>query len=590
MRAPASVLHDLDIVAPGVRVDPGTAAGTAVGTAADRLATLGARIAATGTASPDTLVLAARGAGFAADVVVGRADRTEGEIQAESGIVAVHGRAEGELRPLGVDHVGVLTGVATSQAVLALTLAHLRGGAAPRAELSPDRIALLAMGQYLAAATATEDPERGGPPAECRPPFVSADGAAFEIEAFDAEAWQAFWAALGAPTRSVARSWRPFLLRYERATLALPRELQDAVGTQSFAAVAAAGERCRVSVCRVRTAAERMADPGFGAAPWLLGTGPRARPRPRPVTGPLPLAGVHVVESTRRVQGPMASRVLAMLGATVTRIEPPGGDPLRGMPPAAGDVSAKYRVLNDGKRTVEIDLKSRSGRAEVLDLVRGADAFLHNWAPGRAAALGLDVTDLHAAEPGLVCASATGWGDALGSAPPAGTDFTVQAHSGIAAALSHAGRPARPTLLITVDVLGGFVAAEGMLAALIARQRGGRGGTVTTSLLAATDPLLVRRSSPDEQVFAAEDGPLVVDVGRTAAALGLCGPDDDLRAVVADELRRRPREELVAGLRAAGVPAAVVTTDLATVPARRPELFDDVGCAVVRSPWSFDRL
>jgi len=107
--------------------------------------------------------------------------------------------------------------------------------------------------------------------------------------------------------------------------------------------------------------------------------------------GELSLSGIVVLESCRRVQGPLAGHLLRMLGATVVRIEPPGGDPLRWVPPMAGDTSARFLALNRGKPAVEIDL--RTGRDEVLDLAAAADVFVHNWAPGKAARWGLEAGD-----------------------------------------------------------------------------------------------------------------------------------------------------------------------------------------------------
>ncbi|MFD0488985.1 CoA transferase [Saccharopolyspora spinosporotrichia] len=176
--------------------------------------------------------------------------------------------------------------------------------------------------------------------------------------------------------------------------------------------------------------------------------------------GELPLAGMRIVESSRRVQGPMATRLLSLLGAEIIRIEPPGGDPLRGIPPMAGDVSARFVALNHAKRIVEIDIKDPAGQRSVLELVRDADVFLHNWAPGKAAQFGLDAEHMHEVNPRLVYAYASGWGSALGERPPLGTDFMVQAHAGVADAVTPDGEDRHPSLMTLLDVLGGFVAAE----------------------------------------------------------------------------------------------------------------------------------
>ncbi|MGH3997007.1 MAG: CoA transferase, partial [Pseudonocardiaceae bacterium] len=141
------------------------------------------------------------------------------------------------------------------------------------------------------------------------------------------------------------------------------------------------------------------------------------------------------------------------------------------------------------KDVVEIDLKSAAGRRAVQELVAGADVFVHNWAPGKAAQLELDAEHLAAVRPGLVYAYASGWGDAFGagssSGPPLGTDFMVQAYSGLAAMVRPSDEPPAPSLMTLTDVLGGLICAQGVLAGLLARIRGGSGQRVDSSLLSA---------------------------------------------------------------------------------------------------------
>ncbi|WP_447008223.1 CoA transferase [Saccharothrix isguenensis] len=199
--------------------------------------------------------------------------------------------------------------------------------------------------------------------------------------------------------------------------------------------------------------------------------------------GRLPLSGLVVVESCRRVQGPLAGHLLWQLGASVVRVEPPGGDPLRGVPPMSGDVSARFHALNRGKRVVEADLGTVAGRRRLLELASGADVFLHNWAPGKATAWGLTAREVARARPGIVYAHASGWGDALGPRPPLGTDFVVQAHAGVP-----------PSLMTIVDVFGGVVCARGVVEAVGRRIRSGVGQSVASSLLSAASRLNARAS------------------------------------------------------------------------------------------------
>jgi hypothetical protein len=333
----------------------------------------------------------------------------------------------------------------------------------------------------------------------------------FEIEVLQAEGWRRFWSALGADESAIRRGWRPFEQRYATATCPLPGELQQAAGGRRFADLADQAGRADVSIVRVnaRTAGK---DASASPMPWRITGLPGAGVRPgacalpgageRPGAGmpngdrgrtcgaPLPLDGLAVVESGRRIQGPLAGHLLAMLGARVIRVEPPGGDPMRGMPPMDGECSARFRALNRGKEIAEIDLKSRAGRNDVRDLAAAADVFLHNWAPGAAARLGLDARHLAQANRRLVYAWASGWGDELGPQPPLGTDFMVQAHSGLAAVLRGAGEPPAPSLMTLTDVLGGLVCAQGVLVALLARLATGQGQRVDSSLLTAATMLL----------------------------------------------------------------------------------------------------
>ena len=255
----------------------------------------------------------------------------------------------------------------------------------------------------------------------------------------------------------------------------------------------------------------------FGA-PWRFTPTAPAEPLAAMPAGGLPLHGLRVVEAGRRIQGPLAGHVLRLLGAEVVRVEPAGGDPLRGMPPMVGDCSARFLALNRGKRIVEVDLRSAAGRATVRDLVDTADVFLHNWAPGKAAELGLDSGDFVARNPRLVYAYASGWGDARGPDAPPGTDFIAQAYAGLGEQLRPTGQPPAGSLMTLLDVLGGLVCAEGVLAALVARQRQRRGQRVETSLLSAAGvlqgPLPVQR-------------PTWGSVGRSRARLRR--PPDDHR-------------------------------------------------------------
>lgn len=389
--------------------------------------------------------------------------RGEPDVQAACGLMHVHGRRLGRPAALGLDYARAVAVELSAIGALAVELGRTRGVPLAGHTTSVAQAALLAVSQYLAAATADE-PDEWQPSAG--PPFRSSDGVVFEVEALDPVPWQGFWAELGVPARAVERGWRPFLHRFATATCALPPEFAASAARFPLAVLETTARRVGMTlVVRSDRALDNL--PAYRISP-------RGNARPEvPSAGELPLSGIVVLESCRRVQGPLAGHLLGMLGATVVRIEPPGGDPLRWVPPMAGDTSARFLALNRGKAVVEIDL--RTGRDEVLDLAASADVFVHNWAPGKAARWGLRAEDFPA---GLVYAHASGWGDELGPEPPLGTDFVVQAHAGVPA-----------SLMTVVDVFGGVVAAHAVVDALLRRERTRRGQTVASSLLSAASHL-----------------------------------------------------------------------------------------------------
>jgi hypothetical protein len=311
----------------------------------------------------------------------------------------------------------------------------------------------------------------------------------FEIEALDPGLWLAFWSDLGVARPVVGRSWPPFQLRFSTGSCALPVELDEATRQLSYPQLTDAAASAGVSIVPVR--AHRPG--GRPLPPWRI----EAASEPGPPLPPAradggPLAGLVVVEMTRRLQGPLAGHLLALLGAEVIRVEPLGGDPLRGVPPMVGEVSARFHALNRNKRVLEADPRSPAGHRAIRELIAGADVFLHNLAPGKEAAFGLEPERLLAEQPGLVHAWASGWGlgTVNGDVLPVGTDYLVQAQSGLAALVTPPGRPVAPALLTITDIFGGLVSATGVLAALAARARSGCGQRVESSLWSAAVTLL----------------------------------------------------------------------------------------------------
>ncbi|RSS78947.1 CoA transferase [Streptomyces sp. WAC06614] len=511
----------------------------------------------------------------------------EATVQAATGVMAVHGRRDGGPRGLAVDYAATATAVLTVHGLLAALIGSARGIQPRHVTTGADRAGLLAVSQYLAAAGADEgeaaDLAPGGPP------FTSAEGTLFELETLDPGAWAAFWKALEAPADAMRAGWRPFQFRYATACAPFPVALHTVTRAHSMTRIRQAAALSGAEVCVLRTLAERAAEHD-GAAPWALRLmEPGAKTGEAAPSSERPLAGLTVLEAGRRIQAPLAAHLLGLLGAEVIRIEPPGGDPLRGMPPACSGISARWLALNRGKKAVEIDIKAEADRRRLRDMAAGADVFLHNWAPGKAAELGLDAEDLAAVNPGLVYAYTSGWADRLPDAPM-GTDFMVQARTGVGEAVRPEGEPAAPSLLTLLDVLGGLTGAEAVLAGLLLRERTGHGVRVDSSLLGAADTLTapaLRRAARGENPRqpAGFRHPLPTADGWVAPA------DACAMAAASYDLRELATPDALNLLRDHGLHASAVTTDLADLhhDARFAGAItrDAHGAPAVPDPWSF---
>lgn len=548
-------------------------------------------------------------------------DRPGGEaaVQAMSGLMHVHGRDANIPRRLGLEVASVTAGVLTTQAVLAEAVARTRGHSHAEVTTSVLEAALLLSSHYIAAATCRDLGDWRPPPPEPDPgpPFRSADGAGFEIETLDPEAWVRFWRGLGAEGVDMSSAWTHFRSRYFRARCTLPAGLHEVTRRHPLAAIQAAAVACRVSLARVREYPEVLADRELvcerARVETLTGGAAPARGPAMVARASLPLEGIEVVEATSRIQGPLAGLLLQMLGAHVVRVEPPGGDPIRLVPPYAGDDGYFFAAFNRGKHAVELDLGSPAGRRELGDLVAQADVFIHNWGPGRADHWELGPAQLAARSPRLTYVEASGWGDPERNRRLVGTEFLVQAHAGMGAGLMPEGSPPAPSRVLLVDCLGALVACEGALAGLWRAATSGRGQRVDASLLAGAMSLQThvldglrgqeraRRLGrpvwgPLQQPLETGGGHVAVDVEGAAgaasvrhvvgAATGSDTRDDEAAAARFRDLDARDWEELLTG---AGVPCAVVCSDLADLPRdpRLDMLFDRLpgGCRAATRPW-----
>lgn len=194
--------------------------------------------------------------------------------------------------------------------------------------------------------------------------------------------------------------------------------------------------------------------------------------------------GIRVIEFANYVSGPYAGMILSDFGAEVIKIEVPGkGDPFRGW--GRVEYSPTFGSVNRNKKSITLDLKSDEGRAHALALIKTADVLIENYRTGTMERLGLGYEILKQVNPGLIYCAITGFGSDGPYAARPGYDTVGQAMSGLLSLLTDLDEP-RPMGISLSDHLSGMVACNGIMAALYARTRTGKGQRVDTSLLEAT--------------------------------------------------------------------------------------------------------
>src|SRR5438876_4265288 len=197
------------------------------------------------------------------------------------------------------------------------------------------------------------------------------------------------------------------------------------------------------------------------------------------------LDGIRVLDVTQVMAGPFCAMLLADLGADVVKVEPPAGDSTRQMPGAAGSDSPSFNAVNRGKRGIVLNLKTAGGREVFTRLARATDILIENYRPGVMAALGLGYDTLSAVNPRLIYASISGYGQTGPARGKGGFDLVAQGVSGIMSVTGEpGGAPVKAGVPLT-DLGAGLFALVGILAALEARHRTGRGQYIDTSLVEA---------------------------------------------------------------------------------------------------------
>ena len=184
------------------------------------------------------------------------------------------------------------------------------------------------------------------------------------------------------------------------------------------------------------------------------------------------------------LSGPYAGMMLSDLGADVVKVEPPGGDPMRQLPPwSYAGMSSYFLSINRGKRSIVIDLDTEPGRELIHQLAEQADVVLYNYRPGVPEKLGVDFDTLRAINPRIIVCSLTGFGEDGPWANRPSYDLVIQALSGAMSLTGEVGRPPVRMGIPVGDLAGGANCVTAICAALYKRERTGEGCVVATSLL-----------------------------------------------------------------------------------------------------------
>lgn len=197
-----------------------------------------------------------------------------------------------------------------------------------------------------------------------------------------------------------------------------------------------------------------------------------------------PLEGIIVLDLTHVLAGPFCSTILGDLGARVIKIERPVlGDDTREFPPFKDGESAYFAALNAGKQSIALDLKAAEDRAIFERLLDRADVVLENYRPGVMERLGYGFADLQKSHPRVIYGAVSGFGHTGPEAGKPAYDMVVQARGGVMSITGPEGGPPVRVGASVGDIVAGMYLAQGILAALVQRDRTGVGAKVDIAML-----------------------------------------------------------------------------------------------------------
>ena len=355
-----------------------------------------------------------------------------------------------------------------------------------------------------------------------------------------------------------------------------------------------------------------------------------------------PLEGIKVLDLSRVLAGPWCTQLLADLGAEVTKIERPGaGDDTRHWgPPWHGEgdkrVAAYFLSCNRGKKSAAIDFGRPEGAALVRKLAKQADVIVENFKVGGLEKFGLDARSLRAANPRLVYASITGFGQDGPYADRAGYDYIIQGMGGLMSITGlpdgvPGGGPMRVGVAV-VDLFTGLYTCVAILSALYRREKTGEGAHIdmalfdtqlamlanqaSNALVSGNDPPRQGNTHPNivpYQPFEAADQPIIIAIGndRQFARLAeICGhPEwvgderfgsngarvahrEEMVGLVSDAIAQKPAAEWLEQLEVAGIPAGPInriSQALEDVQAQHRQMIRTIaGMPLVGSPVRLD--